>query len=183
MKPFIPLAILTLLTGCTTAHKETLPPELMYQTPSSGQTATVQGSMKPRYAKLVGDRIAYIVNIDGKRLPLEKKQQYKNLWDKPYSISTGDHTLTVQYNMAGWYTLPVKISFNAQANHDYQLDFATDIGTSFNSRNSFTDFWITDKATNKPISEVVRAQPVPDMPSYSVPIIIHNTHPVVIRHH
>ena len=183
MKPLILLTILTLLTGCATAHKETLPPELMYQPPSSGQTATIQGSMKPRYAKLVGDRIAYIVNIDGKRLPLEKKQQYKNLWDKPYSISTGDHTLTVQYNMAGWYTLPVKISFNAQADHDYQLDFATDIGTSFNSRNSFTDFWITDKATNKPISEVVRAQPVPDMPSYSVPIIIHNTHPVVIRHH
>lgn len=184
MKPQIFLILITLVvTGCTTTHKETLPPELLYQQPpSSGQTATIQGSLKPRYNKIVGDRIAYIINIDGKRLPLDKKQQYKHLWNNPYTISAGEHTITTQYNMAGWFTEPIKITFTAEANHQYQLDFVTDIGTSFNSGNTYADVWIIDKATNKPVSEVVRGLAYTNASNYSTPIIIHNTHPIVIHH-
>ena len=80
----------------------------------------------------------------------------------------------VSYQIAGHYTKPTKISFNAEANKNYQLDFVTDIGTQFFGKDSYADIWIKDKATNKAVTEVVRTAPPPAPQTISYPIIINN---------
>ena len=151
-----------------------LPAELMYQPPVTGATATITGKMEPRYTRLVGDRIVYIMDIDGKRVPKERKGEYSETWDTVYPLSAGEHTMTVSYQMAGHYTKPTKISFNAEANKNYQLDFVTDIGTQFFGKDSYADIWIKDKVTGKAVTEVVRTTPPPAPQTISYPIIINN---------
>ena len=142
MKWTVLVCALPLLTACMSMKNvKELPTELIYQPPVSGVSATVMGKMEPRHTKLVGDRIAYIMEIDGKRVPKDKKEVYSDTWDNVYPITTGEHTLTVTYRMAGHYTLPTKIMFDAKANINYQLDFATDIGTAWFSKDSYVDFW------------------------------------------
>lgn len=175
MKIAILLAALPLLTACMSMkNTKDLPAELIYQTPVSGQTATIMGKMEPRYTRLVGDRIVYIIDIDGKRVPKERKQEYSETWDTVYPLSVGAHTMTVSYQMAGHYTKPAKITFNAEANKNYQLDFVTDIGTQFFDKNSYADIWIKDKATGQPVTEVVRTAPPTAPQTISYPIIINN---------
>ena len=140
----------------------------------TGATATIMGKMEPRHTALVGDRIAYIMEIDGKRVPKERKEEYSETWDTVYPISAGEHTMTVSYQMAGHYTKPAKISFNAEANKNYQLDFVTDIGTAWFSGDSYADIWIKDKATGKAVTEVVRTTPPPEPRVVSYPIVINN---------
>ena len=70
--------------------------------------------------------------------------------------------------------LRAKISFNAEANKNYQLDFVTDIGTQFFGKDSYADIWIKDKATDKSVTEVVRTTPPPAPRTISYPIIINN---------
>lgn len=151
-----------------------LPAELIYQPPMTGATATITGKMEPRHTALVGDRIVYIIDIDGKRVPKERKEEYSATWDTVYPLTTGEHTVTVTYRMAGHYTKPTKISFDAEANKDYQLDFVTDIGTAWFSSDSYADIWIEDKATDKAVTEVVRTAPAPAPHTISYPIIINN---------
>lgn len=175
MKWTVLVCALSLLTACISMKNvKELPAELIYQPPVSGASATVMGKMEPRHTKLVGDRIAYIMEIDGKRVPKDKKETYSDTWDNVYQITTGEHTLTVTYRMAGHYTLPTKITFNAEANKNYQLDFATDIGTAWFSRDSYADIWIEDKATGKPVTEVVRTAPPLEPRVVSYPVIISN---------
>ncbi|MEL0619542.1 hypothetical protein [Psychrobacter proteolyticus] len=175
MKWTVLVCMLPLLTACMSIKNvKELPAELIYQPPVSDVSATIMGKMEPRHTKLVGDRIAYIMEVDGKRVPKEEKETYSDTWDNVYQITTGEHTLTVTYRMAGHYTLPTKITFNAEANKNYQLDFATDIGTAWFSRDSYVDFWINDKATEKPVTKVVRTAPPPEPRVVSYPIIIHN---------
>lgn len=76
--------------------------------------------------------------------------------------------------MAGYHTIPENINFVAQANHSYELNFVTDIGTSFNSGNSYADVWIIDKANSQPVSEVIRLNTVPEPRSYAYPIIVNS---------
>ena len=82
--------------------------------------------------------------------------------------------MTVSYRMAGHYTKPTKITFDAKANTNYQLDFVTDIGTAWFSGHSYADIWIKDKATDKAVTEVVRTTPPPAPRTISYPIIINN---------
>ena len=70
--------------------------------------------------------------------------------------------------------LRAKISFNAEANKNYQLDFVTDIGTAWLSKDSYADIWVKDKATGQPVTEVVRTAPPPAPQTISYPIIINN---------
>ena len=91
-----------------------------------------------------------------------------------YPIATGEQTVKGQYQMAGYHMIPENINFVAQANHNYELNFVTDIGTSFGSGNSYADVWISDKADNKPASEVIRLNTVPEPRSYAYPIIINS---------
>ena len=114
------------------------------------------------------------MEIDGKRVPKARKEDYSATWDTVYPLTTGEHTMTVTYRMAGHYTKPTKISFNAEANKNYQLDFVTDIGTAWFSKDSYADIWIKDKATDKPVTEVVRTTPPPAPRTISYPIIINN---------
>ena len=175
MKIVILLAALPLLTACMSMkNTKDLPAELVYQAPVSGQTATVMGHLEPRYTRLVGDRIVYIMDIDGKRVPKERKGEYSETWYTVYPLSAGEHTMTVTYRMAGHYTKPTKISFNAEANKNYQLDFVTDIGTAWLSKDSYADIWVKDKATGQPVTEVVRTAPPPAPQTISYPIIINN---------
>ncbi len=175
MKIVVLVAALPLLTACMSMKNvKELPPELVYQPPVSGATATIMGKMEPRHTALVGDRIAYIMEIDGKRVPKEKKESYSATWDNVYPLTTGEHTITVTYRMAGHYTAPAKISFNAKANKSYQLDFVTDIGTAWFSGDSYADIWIKDKATNKAVTEVIRTAPPPAPQTISYPVIINN---------
>ena len=173
MKWTVLVCALSLLTACMSMKNvKELPSELIYQPPVSGESATIMGKMEPRHTKLVGDRIAYIMEIDGKRVPKNKKEAYSDTWDNIYSITTGEHTLTITYRMAGHYTLPTKIMFDAKANTNYQLDFATDIGTAWFSKDSYVDFWIKDKATEKPVTQVARTAPPPEPRVVSYPVII-----------
>ena len=175
MKWTVLVCMLPLLTACMSMKNvKELPPELIYQPPVSGTSATIVGRMEPRHTKLVGDRIAYIMEIDGKRVPKERKESYSDTWDSVYPITTGEHTMTVTYRMAGHYTQPTKITFDAEANKNYQLDFATDIGTAWFGKDSYADIWIKDKATDKPVTEVVRTAPPPEPRVISYPIIINN---------
>ena len=175
MKYYVLACALPVLTGCMSMKNvNELLPELVYQPPIIGETATITGKMEPRHTALVGDRIAYIMEIDGKRVPKDKKEDYSATWDTVYPLTTGEHTMTVSYRMAGHYTKPTKISFNAEANKNYQLDFVTDIGTAWFSKDSYADIWIKDKATDKPVTEVVRTTPPPAPRTISYPIIINN---------
>ena len=175
MKVYLLVAILPLLTACMSMKNvNELPPELVYQPPVSDQTATIMGKMEPRYTGLVGDRIIYIIDIDGKRVPKARKEEYSATWNTVYPLTTGEHTMTVTYRMAGHYTAPAKISFNAEANKNYQLDFITDIGTAWFSGDSYADIWIEDKATGKSVTEVIRTTPPPTPQTISYPIIINN---------
>ena len=175
MKIVILLAALPLLTACMSMkNTKDLPAELVYQAPVSGQTATVMGHLEPRHTALVGDRIVYIIDIDGKRVPKARKDDYSATWDMVYPLTTGEHTVTVTYRMAGHYTQPTKITFDAKANTNYQLDFVTDIGTAWFSGDSYADIWIKDKATGKAVTEVVRTTPPPAPRTISYPIIINN---------
>lgn len=70
--------------------------------------------------------------------------------------------------------LPVGAAINAEANKNYQLDFVTDIGTAAFSKNSYVDFWVMDKATQQPVSDVVRSQPPAAPRTISYPVIINN---------
>lgn len=175
MKLYVLAFALPLLTACMSMKNvKDLPAELIYQPPTSGQTATIIGNLEPRYTRLVGDRIIYIIDIDGKRVTKERKESYSATWDTVYPITKGAHTMTVSYRIGGHYTVPAKITFDAKANHNYQLGFVTDIGTEWFSKNSFVDFWVMDKATQQPVSDVVRTQ-LPNTPrTYSYPIIINN---------
>lgn len=175
MKIVVLIAALPILTSCMSLKNvNDLPPELIYQPPMTGATATIVGKMEPRHTRLVGDRIVYIIDIDGKRVPKERKEEYSATWDTVYPLTTGEHTMTVSYQMAGHYTRPTKIAFNAEANKNYQLDFVTDIGTAWFSGDSYADIWVKDKATNKAVSEVVRTAPPPAPQTISYPIIINN---------
>ncbi|WP_367109102.1 hypothetical protein [uncultured Psychrobacter sp.] len=175
MKLYVLALALPLLTACMSMKNiKELPPELVYQPPVSGATATIMGKMEPRHTALVGDRIAYIMEIDGKRVPKEKKEVYSDTWDTVYPLTTGEHTVTITYRMAGHYTQPNKISFTAEANKNYQLDFVTDIGTAWLSKDSYADIWIKDKATGQPVTEVVRTAPPPVPRTISYPVIINN---------
>lgn len=167
--------MLPLLTACMSMKNvNELPSELLYQPPVSGATATIMGKMEPRHTALVGDRIAYIIDIDGKRVPKGKKEAYSATWDKVYPITVGAHTVTVTYRMAGHYTQPTKLTFNAEANKNYQLDFVTDIGTAWMSKDSYADIWINDKSTGQPVTEVVQTAPPAQPRTISYPIIINN---------
>lgn len=74
MKWTILVCALPLLTACMSMKNvKELPLELIYQPPVSGARATIVGKMEPRHTKLVGDRIAYIMEIDGKRVHKDKK--------------------------------------------------------------------------------------------------------------
>ena len=175
MKLYLLACALPLLAGCMSMKNvKELPLELIYQPPVSGASATIVGKMEPRHTKLVGDRIAYIMEIDGKRVPKARKEDYSATWDTVYPLTTGEHTMTVTYRMAGHYTKPTKISFTAEANKNYQLDFVTDIGTAWFSGDSYADIWIKDKATGKAVTEVVRTAPPPAPQTISYPIIINN---------
>ena len=175
MKLYLLACALPLLAGCMSLKNvNELPPELIYQPPTTGSTAMITGKMEPRHTALVGDRIAYIIDVDGKRVPKSRKEDYSATWNTVYPLTAGEHTMTVSYRMAGHYTKPTKISFNAEANKNYQLDFATDIGTAWFSKDSYVDFWIKDKATEKPVTEVVRTAPPPESRVISYPIIINN---------
>lgn len=175
MKLYLLACALPLLTACMSLKNiNELPPELIYQPPTTGATATIMGKMEPRHTALVGDRIAYIMEIDGKRVPKERKEEYSETWDTVYPLTTGEHTMTVSYRMAGHYTKPTRISFTAEANKNYQLDFVTDIGTAWFSGDSYADIWIKDKETDKPVTEVVRTAPPPAPQTISYPIIINN---------
>lgn len=107
-------------------------------------------------------------------MPKERKEDYSATWDAVYLLTTGEHTMTVTYRMVGHYTLPTKITFDAKANTNYQLDFATDIGTAWFSKDSYVDIWIKDKATVTPVTEVVRTTPPPEPQTISYPVIINN---------
>lgn len=175
MKWTVLVCALPLLTACMSIKNvKDLPSELIYQPHMSGASATVMGKMEPRHTKLVGDRIAYIIDIDGKRVPKDKKEAYSATWNKVYPITDGTHTVTVTYRMAGHYTQPAKLTFNAEANKNYQLDFVTDIGTAWMSKDSYADIWIKDKATGKPVTEVVRTMLPPAPRTISYPVIINN---------
>ena len=175
MKLVVLIAALPLLTACMSLKNvNELPPELIYQPPVTGATATITGHLEPRYVKLVGDRLAYIISINGKRIYKDRNQDYDDTWNVVYPIATGEQTVRVKYQMAGYHTIPKDINFVAQAGHNYKLNFVTDIGTSFNSGNSYADVWISDKVDNKPASEVVRLNTVPEPRSYAYPIIINN---------
>ncbi len=175
MKLYLLACALPLLTACMSLKNiNELPPELIYQPPVTGAKATITGKMEPRYAALVGDRIVYIMDIDGKRVPKERKEEYSETWDNVYPLTTGEHTMTVTYRMAGHYTRPTKLTLNAEANKNYQLDFVTDIGTQFFGKDSYADIWIKNKATNKAVTEVVRTTPPPAPRTISYPIIINN---------
>ena len=76
--------------------------------------------------------------------------------------------------MAGHYTRPTRLSFNAKGNKNYQLDFVTDIGTAWFSGDSYADIWTEDTATNKAVTEVVRTAPPPAPQTISYAIIINN---------
>lgn len=175
MKIVVLVAALPILTSCMSLKNvNDLPPELIYQPPVSGQTATIMGKMQPRFTQLVGDRIVYIMDIDGKRVPKERKEDYSATWDTIYPIATGEHTMTISYRIGGHYAVPSKIIFDAEANRNYQLNFVTDIGTEWFSKNSYVDFWVMDKATQQPVSDVMRSQ-LPAAPRViSYPIIINN---------
>ncbi len=175
MKLVVLIAALPLLTACMSLKNvNELPPELIYQPPVTGATAMITGKMEPRHTALVGDRIVYIIDIDGKRVPKERKEEYSATWDTVYPLTTGEHTVTVTYRMAGHYTKPTKLTFNTEANKNYQLDFVTDIGTAWFSGDSYADIWIKNKATNKAVTEVVRTAPPPAPRTISYPIIINN---------
>ena len=175
MKWTVLVCALPLLTACISMKNvKELPSELIYQPPVPGESATIMGKMEPRHTKLVGDRIAYIMEIDGKRVPKDKKESYSDTWDNVYPLTIGEHTMTVTYRMAGHYTKPTKLSFTAEANRNYQLDFVTDIGTAWFSGDSYADIWIKDKATGQPVTAVVRTAPPPAPRTISYPIIINN---------
>ena len=175
MKLYLLACALPLLTACMSMKNvNELPAELIYQPPTTGATATIMGKMEPRHTALVGDRIVYIMEIDGKRVPKERKEEYSETWDTVYPLTTGEHTMTVSYRMAGHYTKPAKITFDAEANKNYQLDFVTDIGTAWFSGDSYADIWIKDEATGKAVTEVVRTTPPPAPRTISYPVIINN---------
>lgn len=175
MKYYVLACTLPILTGCMSLKNVSeLPADLIYQPPVTGATATITGQMEPRHTALVGDRIVYIIDIDGKRVPKARKEDYSATWDTVYPLMAGEHTMTVSYRMAGHYTKPTKLSFTADANKNYQLDFVTDIGTALFSGDSYADIWIKDKATGKAVTEVVRTSPPPAPRVISYPIIINN---------
>ena len=175
MKWTVLVCTLPLLTACMSMKNvKDLPAELIYQPPVSGATATIMGKMEPRHTSLVGDRIAYIIDIDDKRVPKGKKEAYSATWDKVYPITAGEHIVTVTYRMAGHYTQPAKLTFIAKANQNYQLDFVTDIGTAWMSKDSYADIWIKDKTTGTPVTEVIRTTPPTAPKTISYPIIINN---------
>lgn len=107
-------------------------------------------------------------------MPKARKQIYEETWDTVYPLTEGEHDITVRYSIGGHYTQPTVITFTAEADKNYQLDFVTDIGTSWFSGHSYADIWIKDKATGQPVTEVVRTTPPPAPRIISYPIIINN---------
>ena len=107
-------------------------------------------------------------------MPKERKEDYSATWDTVYPLTIGEHTMTVTYRMVGHYTKATKINFTAEANKDYQVDFVTDIGTAWMSKDSYADIWIKDKATGTPVTEVVQTAPPPALRIVSYPVIINN---------
>lgn len=151
---------------------------------SATPTATIQGSIQMRFARMYDDRIAYPIAIDGNALvpatQLATQQQYSGWWETLHPITAGEHTVSVQYRMAGLYTVPVNLTFNAKVNHQYQINFDTDMGVSANSPNTYADFWVTDNATKKTVSAVVRANRDPKSPGYLSTFLQNHMPPLVI---
>ncbi len=160
-------SVCVLQTGCLTQPKQTLPQALQFQsiTPSS-DSARLIGTQQPRFARFYSDRTAYISSVNGKRVMAGLAG-----WNQPLVMPAGSYELQLVYRMGG-HQATAPITLNAQAGHAYQIQFITDIGTTYFSPSTYVDFWIEDQQTHQPVTGVVRAEP-PKVPStVYVPIVI-----------
>jgi hypothetical protein len=125
--------------------------------PAKPETTPAVASQSPapkvEHARVVGTQessilfdnfTAFITAIDGRKIPMGRDG-----WNVPLEIETGHRTLNVEFNRGVFYARG-RLEFDAVANANYELKFATD--AELFGHNSYCNFWVIDTATGKTVS-------------------------------
>ena len=146
MKLFAFIAAALLVGGC--ASTPIIPPELQYTPPTaaSGSLATLQGSQEE--SLLLDDLTVFVIAVDGKRVMIERKG-----WNNALPILPGSRNITVAFKR-GVFNAQADLPLSAVGGHQYEVRFASDVNV--NGPNTYCDFWVIDKAMQKPVTEIRR---------------------------
>lgn len=146
MKRFSIIAILLLIGGCASSPQ--IPPELQYSPPlaASGTLATIQGSQEN--STFLDDFTAYVIAVDGKRVMAGRKG-----WGSALSILPGNRNITVAFQR-GVFNAQADLPLVAESGGQYEVRFTSD--AQLYGANTYCDFWVVDKATQKPVTEIRR---------------------------
>ena len=169
------------LGGC--AARSPAKPIIPYVVPApSAQTATLLGDQTD--VKIYDNITAYAFAVDQQKVTIGRKG-----WNQPLYLTAGTHDLQVWCQQGGWKFTNI-LRFDAQAGGSYKIGFSYNYNNQRNCK-----FWISDTASNKPVSELVdgveiweyakpekmaplekalEPRPVQSAPSYTVPIRVIN---------
>jgi hypothetical protein len=150
-----------LFIGCA-ATSPNIPLDKQYKPPSdSAVTATVVGSSDD---KAHVPTHLFVRSIEGKRVIGASKAP-----GNPVRIEPGLRFVTVEFNR-GNFVCTANLTFEAKSEARYQIEYATHPDGLL--AGSYCDFWLTDKATNIKVTDVIR-QPASFLRDQSfIPIIL-----------
>ena len=171
MKLYGLMVLAPFLVACSNKYIVTDPVNNMaYESPHLPNNAIITGNLKTSGGIFGPDHTMYISAIDGESVLYSRLGNHTDTWNNVYPISAGTHTITATYKSGGFSVVPTALSFAAQPNRTYQLDFATDRGTDWLNTPEYVDVWIMDKATGQRVSEVIRTMPTSgfELPSFSI---------------
>ena len=143
-----------LLSACASSPQKTQEAMDYYTPPQAAEnTATIIGDMVDR--KYLADTIAFVFAVDKKKVA----EGYYKI-KQPLVLEAGEHDLQIWCGQGAFnYTNLIKVKI--EANKTYQ------VGYEFNPNDrEGCAFWITDLATQKPVTELVfgtglwRASPI-----------------------
>lgn len=170
MKRYFLSGLLISLVGCAATPSNPIPPELIYapqQSIPKNQHASITGTERSSKGWGLDKQTAYLLNIDGKVVERGRKG-----WHQVFDLSAGQHEVLVKFEF-GQYDFQQKVQFEAEAQHEYRVNFASNFGSWF-SNNSKLDLWIEDVATGEKVSQPINS--LNNVSSVATPLYV----PVII---
>ena len=154
------LLVACLISGCSTAPKSKLPPELVYLPPTepAESLAYVKGQIVKSKMPLFDNFNTYVYAIDGKHVRADRKS-----WASPVALLAGKRIITAAFER-GVYMAFAKVEVSIVPGSAYEVRSdcpSSPIGKPY----KFCDFWVVDLSSEKPVSEVMRARVGGEVPT------------------
>lgn len=128
--------------GCATTRIPAKPIIPYTLAAPSAQTATLLGDQTE--VKFYDNITAYAFAVDQQKVMAGRKS-----WNQPLYLTAGTHEVQVWCQQGGWKFTNI-VKFEAQAGGSYKIGFSYNYNNQRNCK-----FWISDTASNKPVSELV----------------------------